>query len=212
MNKSNSAFLKSALYAGVAGAVVALSLYWLSSWFFEAKTQQTLIKSTELGGKALGGELVFPVGAEVPGVSFKEMSTKAVYDLNKDENPIKIINFWASWCEPCVEEFSSFARLIRELNGEASFVGINEDQSVADAKDFLKAFSTDFKGLEAVYFGYDEGKQWSKQYGILALPETFLVDRDGKLIRRISGFEKWDAPAAVVYFKALIEKSKESGK
>ncbi len=205
MNSLRSTTVKSAVYASLLGALVALVLYVLSTWFFNAKNKQTLIQSTELG-KVSDGEVVFPIGAQMPELSFADMSSQETYTLSKDPLKIKIVNFWASWCEPCVEEFSSFARLIRKFEGRISFVGVNEDKSVDIAKEFLEAFSVDFKGLTGVYFGFDEGKALSDRYGILALPESFLIDPDGKLIRRVSGFEKWDSPGAIEYFESLLKK------
>jgi thiol-disulfide isomerase/thioredoxin len=206
---NRSAFLKSAVAAVVVGALVAIALYLLSEWFFNAKNNQTLIKATELGNVS-GGEKVFPVGADLPDVAFDLMSEEGKYVMSKDSNPVKIVNFWASWCEPCVEEFSSFARLLKALDGKVSFIGINEDKTAQEGMEFLKAFSSDFNGLDHVYFGYDTDKQLSNQYGILALPETFIVNRQGKLIRRVSGFEQWDSAPAKKYFLDLIEQNQKA--
>lgn len=205
MNGFKSIIAKSALSAALLGAVVAMGLYILSTWFFKAKNKQTLIQSTELG-TALGGDVVFSIGAKLPEVRFKDLSSGVQYVLKNDKAPLRVLNFWASWCEPCVEEFSSFARLVRKFDGKISFIGINEDKTVEDAQEFLKAFASDFQGLSSAHFGYDKGKVLSDKYGILALPETFLIDPEGKLIRRISGFEKWDDPGAITYFQSLVDK------
>ncbi len=198
--------VKSAIYACVIGAMGAVLLYVPSTWFFNAKNKQTLIQSISL--EKTSDNKIFPIGVKLPTFSFTDLSSKKVYFLEKDLKPIKIINFWASWCKPCVEEFSSFARLIKQLNGEVSFVGINEDNTVDTAKEFLKAFNTDFKNLTGTYFGFDKDKIISSKYGVLSLPETFLVDPHGKLIQRISGFENWDTPEAIKYFKSLLKKYK----
>ncbi len=203
-NKS-SLFASSAVLAVLIGAVVCFLLYFFSAWFFKAKQNQTLVKSSELGNSSKG-DLVFPVGSTMPDLSFIELKNGITYSLSSDESSIKIVNFWASWCEPCVEEFSSFANLIKEFNGRVSFVGINEDKSVDEAKEFLQAFKNDFKGLEKVYFGFDENQVFSKKYGILALPESFIVNGKGKLIRRVSGYENWDSEGAKEYFRSLLNK------
>lgn len=208
MSKTPVTALKSISFALVIGSALAYGLYMASNSFFSAKNKQTLIKATELG-QTSSGDVVFPIGASLPNVRFEILnSSGGNYDLEKDRSTLKIVNFWASWCEPCVEEFSSFARLLKEFNGEISFVGVSEDKTEQDAKDFLKAFSGDFKNLEKVYFGYDQNKKHSILYGLLALPESFIVDQDNKLVRRVSGFEKWDSKEAVGYFKKLIEDQK----
>jgi len=207
MNKPKKTAFISISLALVAGTALALVLYKASDEFFSAKRQQTLVKTTELGASS-SGEVVFPIGAEVPNITFDSISGGVPYDMEADKSSLKIVNFWASWCEPCVEEFSSFARLLGEMNGDVAFVGVSEDKTLTDAKDFLKAFNSDFQSLDHVYFGYDTDKKYSKAYGLLALPETFIVDADNKLLRRISGFERWDTKQAVDYFKKLVQKQK----
>lgn len=208
MKKSVKSLTVSVVLAVALGGGIALGLYGLSKWFFKAKNKQTLIKSTELGNEG-SGDVVWAVGAKLPEVSFKRLSKGSEYVLSGDPAPIKIVNFWASWCEPCVEEFSSFARLLGQIDAEdISFVGVNEDSSEEAALEFLKAFDHDFKNIPNAYFGYDNEKALSKKYGVLALPETFIVNRKGELVRRVSGFENWDTPQAVKYFKQLIERAR----
>jgi len=212
MNKPKKTALVSILLALIVGSTLAIVLYKASDEFFSAKRKQTLVKTSELG-KASSGEVVFPIGAQVPNITFKQISGEMEsYNMKEDFNSLKIVNFWASWCEPCVEEFSSFARLLGQVQGEVSFVGISEDKTLKDAKDFLKAFDGDFKNLTNVHFGFDIDKKYSSQYGLLALPETFLIDSENKLIRRVSGFEQWDTKEAVDYFNKLIEDQKKSNK
>lgn len=209
MSKIPATALKSISLALIIGSALAYGLYTASNSFFSAKNKQTLIKATELG-QTSSGDVVFPIGADLPNIKFEVLNASGEnYDLRKDKSILKIVNFWASWCEPCVEEFSSFARLLKELDGEVSFVGVSEDKTEQDAKDFLKAFSGDFKNLDKVYFGYDQDKKHSILYGLLALPESFIVDQDNKLVRRVSGFEKWDSKDAIAYFKKLIENQKK---
>ena len=104
-------------------------------------------------------------------MSFKETFER----LLSDNKTVKVINFWASWCEPCVEEFSSFARLIRSYEGQISFYGVGQDKTIKESRDFVKAFSNDFNGLEKTYFSFDKNKNTAKRYGVLALPEKFIV-------------------------------------
>jgi thiol-disulfide isomerase/thioredoxin len=196
----------------VLGALVAITLYKASDEFFSAKRKQTLVKTSELGNTS-SGEVVFPIGSKVPNITFESISgSGGSYDMKKDLNTLKIVNFWASWCEPCVEEFSSFARLLGQLDGQVSFVGVSEDKTLKDAQDFLKAFDGDFKKLENVHFGYDTDNIYSADYGLLALPESFIVNADNKLVRRVSGFEQWDTKEAVGYFNKLIEDQKKTKK
>lgn len=206
MSKSKKPFFKALFYALFFGGLIAFLLYWASSLFFETKSLQTLIKSPDLGQSG-SGEQIWPIGSQMPEVEFKGLRSSKVYSLSQDPAPLKIINFWASWCEPCVEEFSSLGRLMEQFDeGQISFVGISEDKTREEAQEFIAAFSEDFQGLSDVHFGFDQDKFFSKKYGVLALPETFLLDKKGKLLRRVSGFEVWDAKSAVDYIQKLIDK------
>lgn|GEM_PF-2182881 len=212
MNKPKKTAILSILLALVFGAALATVLYKASDQFFSAKRAQTQVKTSELG-KVSSGEMVFPIGTEVPNIKFDSLTKDGVsYDMEKDLNTLKVVNFWASWCEPCVEEFSSFARLLEQLDGEVTFVGVSEDKTIKDAKDFLKAFDADFQNLENVHFGFDFEKKDSSNYGLLALPESFIINSENKLVRRVSGFEQWDTKEAVAYFKKLIKDQKASKK
>lgn len=212
MSKVKVPVLKAALFALLLGGVVALTLYWASNWFFKTKNLQTLIKSPELGHEG-SGDVVWPVGSKMPELEFKTLNEKGSYSLSQDRASLKIVNFWASWCEPCVEEFSSLARLMKKFDqGQISFVGISEDKSLKEAQDFIKAFATDFEGLDGIYFAFDEAKKMSKKYGVLALPETFILGAEGKLIRRISGFEVWDSKGAVDYVQSLVDQELKGSK
>lgn len=200
-------WLKALVISIFCGAIVAFSLYYFSEAFFKAKNKQTLVKSSDLGNDP-DSEIILPVGGQVPDFKLKELDSNEFVSLKEDKVSVKIINFWASWCEPCVEEFSSFARLMKKFDegDQLKFYAIGEDESLEVSKNFLKAFSSDFKTVENAFFFHDEDKRVSKTYGVLALPETFVVGPNGTLIRRVTGFENWDTEQAIKYFSGLIKK------
>ena len=200
-----SLWIKALVASLILSFTVVFALYYFSGQFFRAKNKQTWITSSDLG-PATDLEVILPVGKRVPDFELLDvMSSREVFKrLLSDNKTIKVINFWASWCEPCVEEFSSFARLIRSYEGRVSFYGVGQDKTIKESKDFIRAFSTDFNGLKETYFLFDKDKKTSKKYGVLALPETFIVSRDGKLLKRITGFFDWDQSQVKVFFNNLL--------
>ena len=200
-----SPWIKALLASLVLSFVVAFGLYYFSEQFFKAKNKQTLITSSDLGS-SVDSEVILPVGKKVPDFELLDVlsETQTMERLLSENKTIKVVNFWASWCEPCVEEFSSFARLIRSYEGRVSFYAVGQDKTVKDSKDFIRAFSSDFNSLEDVYFLFDVDKETSKSYGVLALPETFIVGRDGKLLKRVTGFFDWDQKQVKVFFNNLL--------
>jgi len=200
-----SLWIKALFAALVLSFIVSFGLYYFSEMFFKAKNDQTIIKSAELGSST-NTDVVLPVGKRVPLFELKDSMAEGdlVKGLLDEDKTIKIINFWASWCEPCVEEFSSFARLVKAYEGSVSFYGLGQDETLKESKDFIEAFSSDFKNLEDVHFLFDEGKKTSKSYGVVALPETFIVDQKGVLVKRVSGFMDWDQEQVKVFFNNLM--------
>lgn len=121
--------------------------------------------------------------------------------LSDYRGKIVIVNFWASWCNPCVEEFPSMVKLVKEFKGEVVILAISEDDQTEDIKVFMKAMGLPEAHFEVVW---DQEKRAMKDYGVEKLPESFLVGRDGKLIRKVLGIDNWSSEDALAYFKMLI--------
>jgi thiol-disulfide isomerase/thioredoxin len=92
-----------------------------------------------------------------------------------------IIHFWASWCGPCVKEAPQLARLAGELHGRATLVGVDWSDSHAGAAAFVRRHRWTFPVL------IDGSGAVGSSYRITGLPTTFLLDADGRIIRRLIG-------------------------
>ena len=93
-----------------------------------------------------------------------------------------VVNFWASWCGPCRQEAPLFERLWREY-GERGvvFIGVNIQDAHADARAYLSEFGITYSN------GYDEGGRISVDYGVIGIPVTFFINREGIVERRWVG-------------------------
>jgi cytochrome c biogenesis protein CcmG, thiol:disulfide interchange protein DsbE len=91
-----------------------------------------------------------------------------------------LVNFWASWCEPCRRESPAIERYARRHRDELTVVGINTEDLSEDALAFVDEYELSWEMLR------DSRGERKDDYGIFALPETFLVDPEGRLalIRR----------------------------
>jgi thiol:disulfide interchange protein DsbD len=107
---------------------------------------------------------------------------------------VVVVNFWATWCVPCIQEIPGFNKLHQQLGGKGVVVlGVSLDEEGAErVRPFLKKHPMDYLvalGSEAV----------SKQYGLgESLPVTIVFDRSGKQVKRFEGFTAEDALQAVV--------------
>ena len=117
---------------------------------------------------------------------------------------IVIVNFWASWCNPCVEEFPSMMKMIEELHGQVKIIAITSEESKSDIETFLKAFGLPKENFEVVW---DKDKAVMQRFGVEQVPESFIVEKNGKLLRKIAGTENWSTPDAIAFFKDLFEKN-----
>ncbi len=113
---------------------------------------------------------------------------------------IVVLSFWATWCEPCVEEFPSLIKLLDEFPDKVVLVAISHDESEQDVKEFVGAF----KGFrDNMILTMDENKKLSKAFGVDRLPEGFIFDDQGLLKKKIIGIQDWATPSAIAFFKML---------
>jgi thiol-disulfide isomerase/thioredoxin len=103
-----------------------------------------------------------------------------------------LVNFWATWCSPCVAEMPSLDRLQGALGGEGVMVlTLSEDRNPAVIEPFFAQH-----GLRNLTQAHDPSAKLSRAFGIRGLPTTILIDRDGREVGRIEGPAEWDSPEA----------------
>jgi len=89
------------------------------------------------------------------------------------DGQVKIVNFWASWCAPCRQEHSLFAR----LKGRVALWGINYKDKAEDALGFLDELGDPFEKI-----GIDADGQAGLEWGVYGVPETYVVDGAGRVV------------------------------
>jgi cytochrome c biogenesis protein CcmG, thiol:disulfide interchange protein DsbE len=125
--------------------------------------------------------------------------------LSDYRGKVVVLNFWASWCPPCVDEAPSLNRLQRhiEANG-GTILGVSIDENPAAYEKFLKDFAIVFPTWRdpAVQ---DNKSKIALGYGTSMIPETYVIDRHGKIARKLVGPQHWDSPEMTAYFDALLK-------
>ena len=105
---------------------------------------------------------------------------------------VLVVNFWATWCPPCISELPSLNALAAELKGSGVvFLGISVDKDKAAYDMFLKKVKLNFETSR------DPEADISADYGTFKYPETYVISREGKVLEKFINEQPWMAPAIV---------------
>ena len=151
-----------------------------------------------LAGAAFGGELKRWGGGATPPLALKDASG-ALHDLKAYRGKVVLINFWATWCEPCRDEMPSLQRLRARLsNLPFTILAINMGESEEKAASFLKPLDIDLKVV------FDKDTSAAKQWKVRTLPATFVIDTKGNIRYSLLGEAQWDSRDFVAAISRLF--------
>ncbi len=113
-----------------------------------------------------------------------------------------IINVWASWCPPCIQEMDSLERLAwSDLGHQFNVIGISTDDYPESAKSFLR------KSKATLNHYIDRELELEHMLGAEHLPLTVLVDASGRVLGKITGAREWDSPQAQQMIRTAFQRS-----
>jgi len=128
------------------------------------------------------------------------------FTVNDPSNPVHLanyrgkvvlVNFWASWCGPCVEEWPSMVAL-QERMPQITILAIDQDDNISDYTGFLETHPPGKMVLSR-----DAGFHAADLYGTHQFPETFVVDRNGIVRRKFIGAQDWSSPEILDFLSKL---------
>lgn len=126
----------------------------------------------------------------------------ATVRLSEFRGRVVLVNFWATWCAPCVREMPSLARLQERLGGpEFTVVAVSEDR---EGREVVVPF-VNKHGLAGLPVYYDGSGTASRALGVTGIPTSLLIDRRGREVGRLQGAAEWDAPDALALIRGQIE-------
>ncbi|MDD2366129.1 MAG: TlpA disulfide reductase family protein [Desulfuromonadaceae bacterium] len=136
-----------------------------------------------------------------PDISVVSMSDGSVLKLSDLKGKVVLLNFWATWCPPCREEIPSMMKLNEKMSGKPfQMVAISIDEG---GKPAIESFFKESGFKLPTYL--DESAASGKAYGITGVPESFIIDKQGVLVKKIIGGAAWDSPEVEAFMENLMK-------
>lgn len=141
-------------------------------------------------------------GLPAPNFSLSGLDGQMV-SLTDYQDKVVLLNIWATWCPPCVEEMPSLERLYQELKGEGfEILAVSIDAGGAqDVRPFMKKHKLSFPALT------DSKGMIKGLYQTTGVPESFIIDKDRILVEKVIGPKNWAAHEAIRFIRNLIQKN-----
>lgn len=136
------------------------------------------------------------VGNTAP--DFTVNSSNGPVELKKLEGPkIIVLNFWATWCPPCVTEIPSLAAMQLQLQNKVEVYAVSVDEDPEAYRRFLQEHGISFLTVR------DPSEASNHLYGTQKFPETYIIDRRGVVRRKFIGPVDWTSPEIMNYLQSL---------
>jgi thiol-disulfide isomerase/thioredoxin len=123
--------------------------------------------------------------------------------LSELRGKVVVLNFWATWCPPCVDEMPSLVALQNRMGDKLVVLAVSVDQD----KDAYDKFLRDFQ-ITNLLTVRDEQAKSNLMYGTTRFPETFIIDANGVLQRKIVGPIDWSRPEMLDYLAKVADPAK----
>lgn len=134
------------------------------------------------------------IGSTAPKFTVSD-GTQSV-DLTNLRGHIVVLNFWATWCVPCIEEVPSLVALQHRLP-QVTVLAISSDEDAGAYRQFLSDNHVDFQTVR------DPSFRIPKLYGTVKIPETYVIDEQGILRRKFVSAQNWTSPEILDYLSKL---------
>lgn len=142
-------------------------------------------------------QAVLQVGESAPDFTLPTLASGSMA-LRDYRQRVVVLNFWATWCPPCIEEAPSLEKFAGQMrDAGVAVIGVSVDQDSAALKKFVADARLSFP------IARDTDKAVASRYGTFKFPETYIIDRDGKVAEKIIGAIDWQDPRIINFVQGL---------
>jgi cytochrome c biogenesis protein CcmG/thiol:disulfide interchange protein DsbE len=137
-----------------------------------------------------------PGNIDKPAPQFSVSDSGRTVDLSKLRGRVVVLNLWATYCAPCIEELPSLLALQRQMP-DLAIVAVSMDQDPDVYRKFLVQHHVDLLTVR------DEEQRVNALYGTAQIPETYIIDKQGVMRRKFIGAQNWTSPEITGYLAKL---------
>lgn len=139
-----------------------------------------------------------PTRVGLPAQGFTVQDSDRTVSLNQFHGQVVVLNFWATWCAPCVAELPSMIEMQDRLRSRGvTVLGVSIDVDDDAYHRFLKLRNVNFMTVR------DPEQKVAELYGTSGWPETYVIDREGIMRRKFIGPINWDSPDVIQFLSKL---------
>jgi cytochrome c biogenesis protein CcmG, thiol:disulfide interchange protein DsbE len=136
------------------------------------------------------------IGSQAPDFTVQDSQTKVT--LSQFRGQVVVLNFWATWCAPCVEEVPSLVEMQRRMKSKGvTVIAVSVDVDENAYKQFVKDHNVNLLTVR------DPDQKSNQLYGTFKFPETYVIDRKGIMRRKFIGAVDWTDPEITEFLGRL---------
>jgi thiol-disulfide isomerase/thioredoxin len=158
------------------------------------KIPDAVVKAFEGAGIPVAAEGIDPIDFTLPLLDGTRVT------LSQLKGKVVFLNFWATWCGPCVSEMPSMEAVYQKLKNKGfEILAVNLGETKGEVSEFIKKYNLNFPAV------LDERDITSDYYNIQAIPTTYIIDRRGLIIARLVGSTNWNTPKVISALETALE-------
>ena len=137
------------------------------------------------------------MGDRAPGFTLPQLPSGRL-SLSQFKGQVVVLNFWATWCPPCVMEAPSLEQFATEMKSQGvTVIGVSVDEDAQALNKFIQYYHVSYPVAR------DPDYRLTHRYGTYKLPETYIIDREGRVAEKIIGETNWTDPRMITFVKSL---------